>query len=389
MEMAEKKIILSIIAILTLDSSLMAFDMKGKVGDTDTKLQMFGFTQLEARGGDGVIKDNENASVKFGAQRIRLGWKYSAGRFKGKVFLDFNQAHEDKSGVGVPDMIKDAFGSYKVSNALTIKIGNIKMPLGMGFTMPGWNLDVVERGFDKSLALERNMGIMLSGRDIGFNNGAKVNGFEMGHERPWKGFGYDIMLGNQAGRSGAVTNANPGDANSYAVRFMFDWGEIFHSEISYGVSNNAGGIAGVTDTVLKDTENYEVLNMGIDSHFGRANIKAEYFDSINIKGVDGWDESTLSLTGTYYLTDNLEFATKHIEGSATEGGIDTNLGNTYIGFNYYLQLANNKMNRNNKRKRNQHRIQLNYVVASGDKKEWNGLKGYKDDAILAQYQFKF
>jgi len=385
----ERKVTLSIVTMLTLSSSLMAFDMKGKAGENNTKLQMFGFAQLEARGGDGVIKDNENASVKFGAQRIRLGWKYSAGKVKGKVFLDFNKNHNDKSGVGVPDMIKDAFAIYKVNNALAVKVGILKMPIGMGFTIPGWNLDVVERGFDKALAFERNMGIMISGRDIGFNNGAKVSGFEMGHERPWKGFGYDVMLGNQAGRSGAVTNAHAGDANSYALRFMFDWGEALHSEVSYGVSNNAGGIAGVTDKIVKDTENYEVLNAGIDSHLGRANIKAEYFDGKNIKGVNGWDESTLSLTGTYYVTDTLELAAKHIQGSATKSGTDTNLGNTYIGFNYYLEPANNKMNRSNKRKRNQHRVQLNYVVASGDKQDWNGLKGYKDNAILAQYQFKF
>jgi hypothetical protein len=367
----------------------MAFDMRGKSGEIDTKLQMFGFGQFEARGGDGVIKDNENASVKFGAQRIRLGWKYSAGKVKGKVFLDFNKAHNDKSGVGVPDMIKDAFASYKVNSALAVKVGILKMPIGMSFTIPGWNLDIIERGFDKALAFERNMGIMVSGRDIGFNNGAKVSGFEMGHERPWRGFGYDIMLGNQAGRSGAVTNAHAGDANSYAVRFMFDWGEELHSEVSYGVSNNAGGIAGVTDNVLKDTENYEVLNAGIDSHLGRTNIKVEYFDGKNIKGVDGWDETALALTGTYYLTDRFEVATKHIQGGATKGGVDTDLGNTYIGFNYYLEPANNKMDRGNKRKRNQHRVQLNYVIASGDKREWNGLKGYKDNAILAQYQFKF
>jgi hypothetical protein len=55
----------------------------------------------------------------------------------------------------------------------------------MGFTIPGWNLDIVERGFDKQLAMERNMGIMLSGRDMFFGNNGKVNGFEMGHERPW------------------------------------------------------------------------------------------------------------------------------------------------------------------------------------------------------------
>ncbi len=385
----KKRAVLSLVTIMALSSGLMAFDMKGKAGENKTKLQMFGFTQLEARGGDGVIKDNQNADVKFGAQRIRLGWKYSAGKVKGKVFLDFNKAHNDKSGVGVPDMIKDAFASYKVNNALAIKLGIIKMPVGMGFTMPGWNLDVVERGFDKALVFERNMGLMISGRNIGFGNGAKVNGFEMGHERPWKGFGYDIMLGNQAGRSGAVTNAHAGDANSYALRLMFDWTEKFHGEASYGVSNNAGGIAGVTDKITNDTENYEVFNAGIDSHLGRGNVKAEYFDGKNIKGVDGWDESAISLTGTYYVTDTLEFATKHIQGSASKGGVDTDLGNTYIGFNYYLEPANSKMDRGSKKKRNQHRVQVNYVVASGDKKEWNGLKGYKDDAILAQYQFKF
>jgi hypothetical protein len=50
------------------------------------------------------------------------------------------------------------------------------------------------------------------------------------------------------------------------------------------------------------------------------------------------------------------------------------------------------MSRGAKRKRNAHRIQLNYVVASGDTSgsdAWNGLKGYKDDAWLMQYQYKF
>jgi len=385
----KKKLTLSLITLFAMGSSAMAFDMKGK---NDTKLQMFGFAQLEARTGDGVIKSNQNSDVKFGAQRIRLGWKYSAGAVKGKVFLDFNKAHNDKSGVGVPDMIKDAFASYKVNNATVAKVGILKMPVGMSFTIPGWNLDVVERGFDKQLAFERNMGVMLSGRGIGYE-GNKVSGLEMGHERPWKGFGYDIMLANQAGRSGAVTNAKVGDANAYAVRTMFDWGEALHTELSYGKSKNAGGIAGFKKsdgtTVASDTKDYEVLNFGVDSHLGRGNIKAEYFDGKNLKGVDGWDESAITLTGTYYVTDTVELAVKHIAGSATKGNVDTKLGNTYLGVNFYLNPANNKMDRSSKRKRNQHRLQLNYVVASGDKEEWNGLKGYSDNAILAQYQFKF
>jgi len=381
---------LSILLLSTID--LLAFDMKGKVGEQDSKLQIFGFAQLEARGGDGVIKDDQDADVKFGAQRVRLGWKYSVGKVRGKVFLDFNQAHDDKSGVGLPDMVKDAFASYLYNKALAIKVGLIKEPLGMGFTTPGWNLDVVERGFDKQLAFERSMGVMLSGRDLGFGNSGKVNGFEMGHERPWKGFGYDLMISNQAGRSGAVVNANPGDANAYIARVLFDWTELFHAELSYGVSQKAGGIEGTEINgvpLSSDTKDYKALNFGVDSHLGKGNVKFEYFDAQNLQGVDNWDESTFSITGTYFISDELELASKHIQGTSKKDGVETDLGNTYIGFNYYLEPANNKMDRLSKKKKNSHRIQINYVMANGDRDDWNGLKGYRDNAVLAQYQFKF
>lgn len=386
------KISTGVALLLLSTTNISAFDIKGKVGEQDSKLQIFGFGQFEARGGDGAIKDNQDTSVKFGAQRVRLGWKYSAGKVKGKVFLDFNKAHNDKSGVGLPDMVKDAFVAYIPNKALAVKVGLIKLPMGMSFTIPGWNLDVVERGFDKQLAFERGMGVMLSGRDLGFGNNGKVNGFEMGHERPWKGFGYDIMIANQAGRSGAVNNANTGDANAYVARVLFDWTELLHTELSYGVSQKAGGIEGTEIKgipLVSDTKDYKALNFGVDSHFGDGtNIKFEYFDAQNIQGKD-WDETIFSLTGTYYVTDTLELAMKHIQGTSDRANVETDLSNTYIGFNYYLEPANNKMNRMNKKKRNQHRIQLNYVLANGDTDDWNGRKGYKDDAILAQYQFKF
>jgi len=388
-----KRVRLGLIALLlSVGSKSFAFDMQTKVDDQDRKLQIFGFTQLEARAGDGAISDNQDASVEFKAQRVRLGWKYVVNKVRAKVFLDFNQVHTDNAGVGLPDMVKDAFISYLFDKGCIIKAGLMKQPVGMGFTTPGWNLDVVERGFDKQLAFERGMGVMLSGRDLGFGNNGKVNGFEMGHERPWKGFGYDLMIANQAGRSGAVINAHTGDANAYSGRIMFDWTEVFHAEVSYGISQKAGGIEGTEiDGVplSSDTKAYKAFNLGLDSHLEKGNLKFEYFDAQNLRGVDNWDETTFSLTGTYYLTDTLEFATKHIQGTSKKDGEETDLGNTFIGFNYYLEPRDNKMNRSAKKIRNEHRIQLNYVVASGDKDEWSGLKGYKDDAILAQYQFKF
>jgi len=365
-----------------------------------SKHKFFGFSQIGVGFGDGVTKTGD---YKFTADRIRLGWKYFSGPLAAKVFLDFAKDGSNKNGIGVPELIKDAFISYKFDDALVIKAGVIKTPVGMGFTIPGWNLDVIKRGFDKKLAFERDFGIMVSGRDIGFGNNGKVNGLEMGHERPWKGFGYDLMFAGQAGRSGAVVNANAGNGEAYMGRLMFDWGQELHAEVSYGVSKEAGGTNGAKD-VNKNTivttalEDYKVFNAGIDSHFDRANVKAEYYDVQNIRGVNGWDVQTIALTGTYYLTDTLEAAVKYIGGSGDKGAVSADAANTYIGLNYYINPKNNKMNRKARRGRNRHRVQLNYVLASGDAGDANAktvFRGYaggaffQDNAVLLQYQFKF
>ena len=382
---------LAFILLTTTSSSAISWEHKN--AGSDAKLVLFGFSQIGAETGDGVIKSDSDAKVKFGADRIRLGWKYFSGNLAGKVFLDFNQATDDKEDVAVRRVIKDAFIAYKFNKALQVKAGLIKTPVGMGFTIPGWNLDVIKRGFDKKLAFERDTGLMLSGRDIGFGNNGKVNGLEMGHERPWKGFGYDIMIANQSTRSGAVKKSKKSEAqgNAYMGRVMFDWGEELHAEASYGTSPMAGG--------TKDSEDYNVFNFGIDSHFGRSNLKFEYYDVENIQGRKGWDMKTTAVTGTYYVTDTIELAVKDIRGSEKLDGQTSDVSNTYLGVNFYLNLANNKMDRSSKRKRNSHKIMVNYVVAGGDTDIFNTSRAkdfkkgtgsfYRDDVILAQYQFKF
>jgi len=357
-----------------------------KVKDWKSKHKFFGFSQIGMKFGDGANL-GDDADVGFEADRIRLGWKYFSGPLAAKVFLDFAKDGSDNGSVGVPDMIKDAFIAYKFDDAMVLKAGVIKTPVGMGFTIPGWNLDVIKRGFDKKLAFERAFGIMISGRDIGFGNNGKVNGLEMGHERPWKGFGYDIMVSGATGRSGAVNSKDadgkvysPNQTNSYMGRLMYDWGQELHAEVSYGVGK------GQTDG---SGEDYKVLNAGIDSHFDRANVKAEYYDVQNIRGTDGWDMNTLALTGTYYLTDVIEFAVKDIRGTETRSGVDADAANTYVGLNYYINPKNNKMDRKSRRGRNRHRVQVNYVFTDVDA-AFKGVGAlYKDDVVLLQYQFKF
>ncbi len=407
------KMATAVAAVLMMSSNASGVDVVKKVGDVDTKLTIFGFSQLEMRGGEGSAT-GDNDSISFHAQRLRLGWKYSVGKVRSKVFLDFNKDSAANSttdiggasGIGVPDNIKDAFVAYAYDKAFIPKLGVIKMPHGMGFTIPGWNLDVTERGFDKKLVLERNLGLMISGRDLGFGNDGKVNGYEMGHERPWKGFGYDLMIANQAGRSASVTNAKEGNGNSYAARVMFDWTELIHAEASYALSENAGGIKGQkpyafdkntgaidVNTVLDvDSEDYESYDIGLDSHFmDGANVKVEYINGHNIKGIKDYDEDALSIMGQYAINTYVEPTIKYIKGSAQKGSdaTETDLTNTYIGVNLYLDPFDTKTDRSSKRKRNAHKIALNYIIASGDKDTWSGLGGYKDDAWVIQYQVGF
>jgi len=385
--------------LLLSNNAYAGYTIKKKIADINTKLSIYGFSQLEMRGGEGSLAgtSGEDTAISFHAQRLRLGWKYTAGKIRSKVFIDFNQNSAANkttdvggaSGIGVPDNIKDAFIAYKVNKAFVPKMGILKMPNGQGFTMPGWNLDVAERGFDKKLVLERSMGLMISGRDIGFGNYAKVSGYEMGHERPWKGFGYDVMIANQAGRSGAVINAREGNGNSYAVRGMFDWTELIHFEASYALSEKAGGIA---TQVGEDTEDYSNFDIAFDSHFlDGANLKAEYISAQNIKGIKDYDEDVLSLTAQYAINSTFKPSIKHIQATSTKGtnADSTNLANTYFALNIYFTKFDNKMSRIAKRKRNAHKLVLNYIYASGDTDTFSGLGGYRADAWIMQWQVKF
>lgn len=400
-------------AALLMVSGAQAFDIKEKQGDVDKKLKIYGFYQLNAWNGDGNEATGKDA-LRFGADRVRWGMNYSAGNLGAKLFLDFNQNHEGRNsgGVDMSSMMKDAFVFYKFDKALTVKAGLIKMPHGMGFTIPGWNLDIAERSFDKQMSLERNVGLMLSGRAIGGEG--KVNGFEMGHERPMTGFGYDIMIANPAGRSGAVKagsetpntgyTANKGGySNSYAVRGMYDMGELLHAEVSYALSPYAGGITLDTNGDLDDgnvTEDYTSVNFGIDSHMGPLNVKFEMYDSKNIDGIKDYNERTMALTGTYALSENLEVAAKHVQGDAekevSNKTEETTLTNTYLGLNIYMSPVAKTMSRSDKRKRNAHKVVVNYIMAGGDTEadangngKWNGKKGHTENLMMAQYQVKF
>ena len=369
-------VLLVLIAVGIPSTANAKITLKDKVGDKEVKLQIYGFSQFEIRGGDGMSSEG---GVFFKAQRIRVGFNYFHGPIAGKLFLDFNQSHTKDDG-GLPKMIKDAFMSYKFSNSAYVKLGMFKTPLGMDFTTPGWNLDIALRAEEKGLVLERDFGVMLSGRLIGQpeDKAMKCNGLEMGNERQGYGFGYDIGLFNPAGRSAAVTwdKTQLGDSLAYVGRLHYDHGPALHMEAAYGVSEQAGGL---------DTEDYSVYDVGISSEFGKWELKAEYINGNNIRGVDSWDSDAYFLSGGYMLADNLQGVVRYY--SATSDKVDlpsATLRNTIIGLNWYLSPLRYKP-----RDLQRHKIVLNYILAGGDIDEWTGVSGFKDDAWVIQWQYKF
>ena len=348
-----------------------------RVGQKETKLAIYGFGQFEARGGDG---QSAEGGTYFQAQRIRIGFNYTYGHMFSKLFLDFNQSWTDNSG-GLPKAIKDAFVGYRWSDAAFIRLGVIKTPIGMSFTEPGWNLDIVERsGLDKNLLLERDFGVLLSGRLIGQPNKIHTTGFEMGQEQQGYGLGYDIGVFDPAGRSGAVTwdKSLLGDALAYAGRLSYDWGPEFHFEIGYGLSQEAGG---------KNTEDYKVYSAGWASELWQygLELKAQYTNGTDILGIKDLKQHTLALTAGYMIHPQLEAVVKYYDASAdnpTKG--TSSITNTYIGLNFYIDPISPK-HRNLQRAR----IMLNYILAGGDTDHWTGKWGYLDDGWVLQWQYKF
>ncbi len=314
----------------------------------EVKVKWFGFAQIKADMKSQLTDDG----LTFGADRVRFGFKVKDGNFFAKLQADLNKdfagltsSNNQREGT-LPQIIKDAVVGWKFNDAAKVSLGQYKTPLGMDFNTSGKKLDIVQRGMEKGLVLERATGAMLSGRKIG------------------GGFGYDVFYGNPSGRGKGYAGGATGSENTTVVRFSYDMGKMMHMEYAYGVD---GAPAGAND--------YKVQDLAIKFQSGPSTAKFEWIDGQNDGGVAGADETVYLLHYGHMLNKGTEVIIRHYAG---DSGNDS-MGNTYIGVNLFT--GSNKTNG---------RIQLNYVIASGDKATYAGnSKGYTDDAILTQYQVSF
>ncbi len=309
----------------------------------------FGFTQITAEKKD---QNKPNDGIVFGADRVRIGYKLKDGNVFGGLQIDFVKTDTTVNTGTLPQIIKDAFAGYKFNNAASVKLGQFKTPLGMDFNTSGAKLDITKRGMEVKMTLERAAGAMLSGR--------KIAG----------GIGYDLFYGNPATRSAAVgANGTTGKDNSYAARVMYDMGKLMHVELATGKSSVDGG----TD--------YKVTDFAMAYKRGPITGKFEYIVGKGAGNSASAKEKVWFLHLGYQFSKMFEGVVRHYE--AKDDATNLKLGNTYLGANLFL--GSNKTNG---------RLQLNYVVVSGDdinaSSTYSGsATGYTDDAILVQYQVAF
>ncbi len=358
-----KKSILSLAVVAGLVAAVPA---QAKV-----KVKWFGFAQITAaQKSQNKNKDGALGGTVFGADRIRFGFKLKDGPIFAKLQVDANKAGK-ATGHTLPPFIKDAVAGYKLNNAVKISAGQFKTPLGMDFNVSGKKLDITKRGMEKSLVLERAIGVMVSGRKIAHG-----------------GFGYDVFMGNNATRGKASpAGTKAGNGNSYVGRVMYNMGRMMHVEAAYGIDEGDGRTTAGQKT-------YNVYDLGMRVHMGPNTIKAEYIDGRNVKGMSNNNEKVwyihygfmlnrhAELVARYYKADQ-NYQTANVDGNNNSLATSANLTNIYLGTNIFL--GNSKTNG---------RVQINYVITTGDDSagvtQYNGVaKGFTDNTVLAQYQVSF
>ncbi|MDX1563412.1 MAG: hypothetical protein R3305_10825, partial [Gammaproteobacteria bacterium] len=303
------------------------------------------YAQLTAEHQDG------DGGIDFGADRIRFRGDIRHGRLSGAVQLDLGVRNLGDSEPGsVANVINDLYLNYDIDGRHSVRFGEFKMPLGMDFNVSGGSLDITKRGIEAGLVLQRNLGLMMSGRNLG-------------------SFGYDVGVFNIAGRSPATDylESQEGDDNAFAVRGHFDRGN-WHAELAVGQTPEAGG---------PGTADYEVADFGLRYMADGWNAKFEWIDGENVRGNSLREEDVFYVHGGYSLNPRLELVARHYEGESRIAGSATELGNTYLGITWQAHES----------ERLYGRLQVNYVMASGDEAAYTGVRGFRDDAVLVQFQF--
>lgn len=311
-----------------------------------------GFAQFTSE----YLERPSKQALEFSADRVRIGVDVKQQKFSAKIQIDVNAKNiGDRPDGGLPNLLKHAHVSYQLSPHYRFRLGQQKTPLGMDFNRPGSGLDITKRGLEKSLVLEFAPGAVFSGQALGI-------------------FGFDLGVFSITSRSGAVATApepnRAGSGNSYVGRISLTPGPSTYMEAAWGHVELAGG---------PDSRSYQVWDLGAAWNNRPWTLRMELISGSQLRGIKARSERTAYLHVAYWIVENLEFVVRHYQATHRHNRIKTELGNSYLGINFHPISGSDN-----------NRLQLNIVIASGDKQQYQGIgRTFTDHAILGQWQLKF
>ena len=377
-------------AMMVLFTAAPAFAAKIQIKD-GPDLDIWGQLQVHAQSLDRQGEDSHRDDLEFGSDRVRFGTRIKWGKWSGAFQFNAADTKGDRleGTLGDGSFIRDAKIGYSFNDHLKLAVGQGKTPLGMGINGSGSRLPLMRRTMTSRLAIERALGMTLSGRNIGGNE-------EKGR------FGFDLGLYNPAGRSKAyedTSNNDVGDDLTYVGRLMYDYGRTFHVEAAYGVIEDAGGFEldkqgnvvfpadrkDDDDYFPADSEDYKVFDVAAQYKNGPVKLRAEYIDGRDVQGLDGFDEQAWYLEGRYKFTEVVEGAVRYQEAECDDcKGMpddDRELKRFELGLNLFF--GQNVRNG---------RVQLYYANVGDDEEDYNGRAGGGNnnlDVVGAQLQMMF
>ncbi len=325
--------------------------------------KFYGYAQITAESGHGVNGDSAanngagTSGLRFGAGAVRLGAKYDEGNTFGRLELQFDQMKD--SNTTDFDRVFFAYVGHKFNYGFLNKItvGKFKNPIGMELNQAPNDLHIAKYDVLKKLQGGLVLGTMFSG-DLGF------------------GLSYDLAMFNSQDDNDNVT----GEAFGYAAKLAYDLND-FHFQVGYTMDNDKND--DTTGTAAPNKKN-TTLDVAFTYRMNAFFVAGEYvaYKHENEGTTTTEDkENAFHIHLAYKVSKKIEAVTRYVSYTQEPNASKKlTLDNIWLGANFYI--ANNE------------RIQLNYVLASGDKR-WEtpamsaqeGL--YDANAFLAQYQINF
>jgi len=311
-------------------------------------IKPFGYIQYTGRSGPATT------AHQFSFDRVRLGVKGGIDERIGyRVMLELLKLNQPAKSNTTVEGLLDAVLSYTAMPELKISAGQFKTPFSMAYNTSAAKLDVIGFGMATNVALDRGLGVMLSGRNVAHF-----------------GLGYDVGIFNAGTRADgtAYTAGTLGRDDMFAGRLLFDSsGRSIHLEAGAAHATVTGGSA------------YTAAYGGLRLHYRPVQVKAEY-----LRGRQGTRTTTVyygQLLAT--VLEHYELVGKWEQTRLKDMGTGLIASNLTLGLNAALYPE----------KPQRARLQLNYVIASGDAKSLGTLvgfrKGIKDNQVALMLQAGF